>query len=663
MHALRTAACLVTACSACATHAAVTTTRTELARSPEGRPIEVITLAESAADPAGRTADQRPALCIVAGVQGNHTIGIDIANALIDRLATDHAALFATHTVYIIPSFNPDAAARFADAARYRADSGRASEPADADRDRRTDEDPPDDLNGDGLITMMRIPAPNVKYNLSPTHIISPDDARLMREPKPAEGELATHALLIEGIDNDGDGEFNEDGWGGASGGGVNLDMNFPTHWPEHTDGAGRYPLARTETRALVAWMQQRTNIVAVLVFGPHDTLATLPPAGKFGPDERVPLGIEDGDKPFYEALGKSFKEITSITGASEPPDLAGSLVHWAYADLGAWAFSTPAWVRPDLIKPAESDTESTGAHAEDPDPAADQPDPEQAEREALAARGIPDWAIEFLLMSPEERLAELTAFEQASDQEQQARLTEVNALPEDIRTRIMELAQAADVAAGHDHGDEEGEHQANPASESPSKKGDKKEDDSPDAKWLAWIDDQRAGEGFLAWTPFDHPQLGPIEIGGFIPGVRTNPPMEAAADTIDAQTAFVADLIAKLPNLEIDPPTIEPLGANLFRISITARNTGFLPTVPEIGRKARRLPPIVFALDPAKSLAETAFLTARRHITHASIGGSGATERAEWLITADPGASIRLEVRSPHFGNRAFDITLEQPQ
>jgi hypothetical protein len=72
----------------------------------------------------------------------------------------------------------------------------------------------------------------------------------------PGDDELATHAMLIEGSTTTATDDFNEDGWGGASGGGVDLDMHFPTHWPEHTDGAGRFPLDRPEAKAVVDWMQ-----------------------------------------------------------------------------------------------------------------------------------------------------------------------------------------------------------------------------------------------------------------------------------------------------------------------------------------------------------------------------------------------------------------------
>ena len=36
------------------------------------------------------------------------------------------------------------------------------------------------------------------------------------------------------------------------------------------------------------------------------------------------------------------------------------------------------------------------------------------------------------------------------------------------------------------------------------------------DLKMLAWSDEELNGEGFVDWYPYDHPQLGPVELGGW---------------------------------------------------------------------------------------------------------------------------------------------------
>lgn len=627
-----------------------------IGQSEAGLPVEVIIVGDPAPDAQGLLREDRPALLVVAGLQGHHAIGRTAARALADRLIADHAGLLDGRTVYIVPEANPEGADRWNNRNMPRAEWGRAPQVIDADRDGRTAEDPGSDLNSDGFITMMRVPAPNVRYGISATHIIDPDDPRLMRDPKAAEGESATHAILVEGADADGDGAFAEDGWGGSAGGGVDLDRHFPTHWPEHTDGAGLYPLARSEARALVEWVQSRGNIVAVLVYGPHDTLATVPPAGKYGPVGRVPTGIEEGDKAYYEKVSEFFKKTTGATKAGESPDRAGSFLQWAYSDLGVFAFGTPVWIRPDLVK-AESKKDEAEAEQGEPAPEASG-DPMAAEAAALTAMGVSPELVAFITMSPEDRAAEMASFESRSQEEQMAMMAAVQAAPEPVRLRVMALAQGnpdpGPMAAKPASAETERPARARPG----AKKGD-----SADAKWLEWLDAREGDAGFVEWTPFEHPQLGTVEIGGFVPGVRVNPPEDLVPGLIDQQTTFVAGLLERMPVVEIDPPTVERVGPGLWRISLTARNTGLLPTVPAIGVKSRRLHGLVFAFDPDQSVPKDRLVSGQRVVRFDTLEGSGAHAHASWLVAAPDDAQVRIAVRTPRFGNRGFDVRLSEGQ
>ncbi len=629
--------------------------------SAQGLPIEVIALGEPGPDAQGLTREQRPALLIVAGLQGHHEICTAVAQALADRLIADHPALLAGRTVYILPVANPEGKARWNSRGLPRAESGRAPQVLDADRDGRDGEDPADDLNADGLITMMRVPVANpqaARYNLRATHIIDPDDPRLLREPKPAEGESATHALLIEGIDNDNDGAFNEDGWGGSAGGGIDLDRHFPTHWPEHTDGAGLYPLARPEARALVEWAQSRHNIVAVLVYGPHDTLAAVPPAGRFPPPGRVPSGIEEGDKVWYEKISEFYKATTGVTkAAGDGPDRDGSFLQWAYADLGVYAFGTPVWRRPEPGKgDAAADKPATSEPAANPLDALI-----AADRAALAERGVPQELIDYIHATPEQREAITAEMDAMTPEQRNERINMVRNAPMDVQQRVMALAQGQPDPHAPRPEQPEQPAEPSPSPETPSPRAKKPAPDTEDARWLAWIDEERDGAGFVGWQPFDHPQLGPVEIGGFAPGVRINPPQETVPALIDRQSAFVAGLLERMPVLEFDAPVAERVGPGIWRISLTARNTGLLPTVPAIGVKARRLHPLVFALDPDQTIPTDRIISGSRLVRSDSLGGSGDSVRAEWLVLADDGSDIRIEVRSAQFGDRGFDVRLTE--
>ncbi|MEM0983862.1 MAG: M14 family zinc carboxypeptidase [Planctomycetota bacterium] len=508
--------------------------------SADGTPIEVYAIGEVGRDSYGRRREERPALLIVAGLQAHHTLGTDVVEQLRQRLVREFDGSLDTATIYLLPLANPDGRARFLQEGPFKAESAKAPAELDADGDGRTDEDGPNDLNGDGLITMVRVAAPSAaadKYGLTATHVIDADDPRLMREPE--DGEVATHAVMIEGIDDDGDGAFNEDGWGGAGGGGTNLDKNFSTHWPELTDGSGLYPYERPESRVIVDWMLSRPNITQVLVYGPHDTLGTMPKSGQYGPAKRVPKGLEKADEAHHKMASDAFKEITDVIKDGSG-DRSGSMVQWAYSEFGVMSYSTPVWYRPDLYK-----------------------------------------------------------------------------------------------------------------------KDGSKPGNNADEAWLAHLDDERGGEGFVNWSEVQHPQLGTVEVGGFAPGVRTNPPAGAVDGLVTQQLEFIRELTGMQPQLRVGEPSVERVGERLFRVRMTATNEGTLPTVTAIGLKTRRLAPLVVEIDADQRLADDAFLTGSR-VQRADTIAGGETVSMEWLITADPGSRVRIEARSPRFGTSDITIRLE---
>ncbi|HEY0969672.1 MAG TPA: M14 family metallopeptidase [Gemmatimonadales bacterium] len=180
---------------------------------------------------------------------------------LLDGYGKDSAItrLLDTRTVYIRPLNNPEGS----DMYRLTAQANRSTvRPHDTDGDGLLDEDPGEDLDGDGFVRQMRKHVGKGKGEWDP----DPRDrqGRLMQRVGEGKGSWMVYS---EGIDNDGDGEYNEDGIGG-----LDLHRNYPTNWrPEpggdstgrgHTQfGAGAYPLSEPETRSVVMWMYSHPNI------------------------------------------------------------------------------------------------------------------------------------------------------------------------------------------------------------------------------------------------------------------------------------------------------------------------------------------------------------------------------------------------------------------
>jgi hypothetical protein len=176
--------------------------------------------------------------------------------------------LVDTKAITFRPQNNPDGSNLYL----YTAMMNRSSvRPVDNDGDGLFDEDENDDIDGDGVIYTMRWrPSMTGVDTIAPNMVLDERDpsGRLMRAARP--GETAIWRTMSEGIDNDGDGRYNEDGIGG-----LDLHRNYPENWRPMPGqdatrrgwtqgGAGEFPLSEPETRWTVLWLLQNPNVSVV---------------------------------------------------------------------------------------------------------------------------------------------------------------------------------------------------------------------------------------------------------------------------------------------------------------------------------------------------------------------------------------------------------------
>ncbi len=97
----------------------------------------------------------------------------------------------------------------------------------------------------------------------------------------------------------------------------------------------------------------------------------------------------------------------------------------------------------------------------------------------------------------------------------------------------------------------------------------------------LAWWDrDENEGRSFPPWRPFDHPQLGRIEIGGIDPRIGIwNPPLHELAPICASQSQVLLRLAAMAPTLEVAEIKRVSLPGDLTRVEVAVRNVGYLGT------------------------------------------------------------------------------------
>jgi murein tripeptide amidase MpaA len=106
----------------------------------------------------------------------------------------------------------------------------------------------------------------------------------------------------------------------------------------------------------------------------------------------------------------------------------------------------------------------------------------------------------------------------------------------------------------------------------------------------LRYNDTHLGGQGFVRWTPFDHPQLGRVEIGGWTHMYTfRNPPPASIATTEEAKTwlpdmclkntLFTLHHAACAPLMRVVSASAEPLGNDLYKVTAAVGNQGYLPT------------------------------------------------------------------------------------
>ena len=278
----------------------------------------------------------RPAMLVVAGLEGNHLVGTELVLAFLDHLTslypTDEKVkdLLDSATIYVFPRLNPDGAERYF--MRPRGDQPRTVERADDDHDGFVDEDGPDDLNSDGLITWVRV------EDSDGEHVPDEKDGRLMVAAKPEKGQRGAWRYFIEGWDNDADEKFNEDGPGG-----VNLNMNFPFGYKFFDPAAGVHQVCEPETRVLADFVVARQNIGLIFTFSMADNLTKTPEAGKR--ERRKPATkVNPDDLAYFKQLGKEYRETLGMEKELTGSDVPGSFVDWMYFHRGRMSLTARGW-------------------------------------------------------------------------------------------------------------------------------------------------------------------------------------------------------------------------------------------------------------------------------------------------------------------------------
>lgn len=456
--------------------------------------------------------------------------------------------LLDEQVMYILPRINPDGAEYSLQAPYYAwCGNGRF-----APGEERTTGLIPEDLDGDGFITTMRVPDPKGEWK------VSEHDPRLMVQREPGEEGGTYYRVYPEGAIRDYDGvnvvlEKPQDG---------NLNRNFPANWSNIEYGAFEAALSEPESQAVARFILDRPNIAGMNAYHTHGGIILRPSMTQ--PDATMP----PRDLALYEDIGKVGEKITGYPTISIyeefTPDKSkpryGGLMDWTYEQMGIVSFGTEVW---DL------------------------------EREA----GV-----------------EKTAF--------------YNLHPRDEETQ---------------------------------------------ARVFKWVLENIGEQGWRDWTPFDHPQLGPVEIGGMVYiWTYRNPPPKLLQELCHNNVRFCIRHALAAPSIRFDEVAARKIDDDTYEVRAVVANHGYLPTnLTDVALARNLAKPVQVELSAADGVEihspaeiSVGHLAGRneRRFPWSPWGPDWNANAAivQWTVSGPAGATLEIKARSERGGTARSSVILE---
>jgi murein tripeptide amidase MpaA len=194
------------------------------------------------------------------------------------------------------------------------------------------------------------------------------------------------------------------------------------------------------------------------------------------------------------------------------------------------------------------------------------------------------------------------------------------------------------------------------------------------DLKLLRWSDRELGGEGYVDWYPFDHPQLGPIELGGWnkLAAFR-NPPSKYREREVRRFPRWIVWQALTMPRLETFRTEVQALGGDTWRVRLAVHNTGYVPsyvTKRALERKIVRGVVYEIALPAGAQL-----LAGKPRVEGAQLEGrasktslqsfvpdpalTGDRGQCEWTVRAPRGSEVTLTARHDRAGKVVERVVL----
>jgi hypothetical protein len=625
------------------THSQVTKLH-RLAESPGRRAVTLIEIGPET----DRQKKTLPAVMVAANMEGTVPLATEAALFLIQEILAK-PELYKDKTWYVLPSGNPDAAAGYF--ARPLNMDVRNAHPYNDDMDDGTDEDGVDDLDGNGIITKMRAKHPEGEW------MTIDAEPRLMKKADNSKGEKGVYKLYTEGIDNDGDGEYNEDGPGG-----VNIGITFPHLFKFHTTTGGPWSGSEEESFALIKFINEHREIGLTFCFGQTNFCLTPPRGGRQGSADMTKIKVPD---TIGEMMGidtsrtYTMQEIMEIVEPLVPPGMELTEAMLAsFLGLGATVNPLPEDLKfytelSEKYKDHLKENKLDGKRQESA-PAQDG----SFELWAYYHLGIPSFSLDFWTL-PEVKEDKKDEPDITPDKLEEMTNEEFIALGEEKIDAFLKsvgapagfkAGQVIDALKGGMMDTKKMASMLRQMPKPPSKEGI----DPKEKALLAFSDQELDGKGFIPWKAFKHPTLGDVEIGGAAPFADNTPPPAKLPELLKGQVPWVFEIAGKMARIQIGKTEVKPLGSGVYRVNVWVENTGYLPYPTAMGQRNSRITPVVVTLEGGNF----SILEGKPRMLIQSIAGLKAA-KVSWIIRSDRAQNLTAKATTRIAGEDSKTVTL----
>lgn len=183
------------------------------------------------------------------------------------------------------------------------------------------------------------------------------------------------------------------------------------------------------------------------------------------------------------------------------------------------------------------------------------------------------------------------------------------------------------------------------------------------------WNDENLNGEGFINWRPFNHPQLGPVEIGGWKHKfVIQNPPPKFLRQECEKNSNLFIEMALTTPLVRITRIEVEEVAKGVYNVKVAVRNMGYLPTnVTDQAKKNKKAKPVKATIELPEGAAvvggtkeiEIGHMEGRLSVGRPFGGGPQTEHLCQWVVSAPSPVTVSVKAGNERGGFDTKEVRL----